>query len=252
MATASHGCGLDLSGAGRASPSAPPQGSSSGGLSGCSPVRQHTESTYTLKAHGASSGSRLRTCTFPWGPVIKMQLPRCAGGLQATVYKTLQGTMPNQTTCVQRCLIQNTTWDEFIRKKQSYSGPFVPVFGYGIEFPPAAPQHDCRHLEEGRPSTIKGERKVTACNLALQQRVWHQNCWALCNKNLILNLVSSVPTIRKKMLKTKTGSEWVPRGPEGTFNSPGQGAAKVGKPAHGWSLQVNLCCWNSLVKCSLN
>lgn len=25
-----------------------------------------------------SSGSHLRTCTFPWGPVIKMQLPRCA------------------------------------------------------------------------------------------------------------------------------------------------------------------------------
>ena len=99
----------DLSGAGQASPLAPPQGSSSGGLSGCSPVHQHTESTYTLKAHGASSGSRLRTCTFPWGPVIKMQLPRCAGGLQATIYKTLQGTMPNQTTCVQRYLIQNTT-----------------------------------------------------------------------------------------------------------------------------------------------
>lgn len=35
----------------------------------------------------------------------------------------------------------------------------------------------------------------------------HTKTAALCNKNLILNLVASVPTVRKKMLRTKTGSE---------------------------------------------
>lgn len=60
-------------------------------------------------AHGSIFRITSQDLTFPWGPVIKTYLPRCADGLQAIVYKTLQGTMPNQTTCVQRCLIHSTT-----------------------------------------------------------------------------------------------------------------------------------------------